>query len=365
MKYIAGGVLIITSFISGCGGDYRPPDIFNYNIGYDQNGGLDPKQEFKIESTSCPDCNELSPRKIYTPFTGSLVLQLNPYTYGGYYKKAANVESDSANSCNNGSPPKTEKQIGTLPTKFTERERARNALIGASLRLSDIAISSHLASMKSAEVDFNMLFGLATSGLTAGASVAGAATAKALSAAATGTNASKSIFNETTYRNALGETLVSAIDADLISKKQKILEKLLYLCVDSYPVDIALDDVQNYKDSGSFYNGLALVRQAAEQNTAKKIEEVNADSGAGIASIPGVSASSAISSSGGGTNPGGVDTTAGDVAGAVTSAALNAGLPLKDAAAAGGAAASALGASPADAASKAGASSAIPPTSGE
>ena len=293
MKYITV-VILITFFLSGCGGDYRPPDIFNYEIGYDENGYPDPQQMYKMEPTSCPGCTKYSIRNLYTPHVGSLVLQLNPYTYGGYYAKAAKLES-STNSCTDGTPPNSSDKKGTLPKTFTERERARNALIGASLRLSDLVISTHLGGIKSTEVDINMLLGLGTAGLTAGASVAGVAAAKALSAAATGTNASRSIFNETTYRNALGETLVSAIDADLISKKHDILEKLLYLCVDSYPVEIALDDVQNYKDSGSFYNGLALVRKAAEQNTTAKIEAVKVDSGSGNATIPGVSSDATVS----------------------------------------------------------------------
>ncbi len=293
MKFIAR-LILITSFISGCGGDYRPPDIFNYDIGFDHNGVHDPQQKFKMKLESCPDCTEYSIRNLYRPVVGSLVLQLNPYTYGGYYEKAAKVEN-STNSCTDGTPPDSRNIKGKPPTTFTERERARNALIGASLRLSDLVISTHLGGIKSTEVDINMLLGLGTAGLTAGASVAGVAAAKALSAAATGTNASRSIFNETTYRNALGETLVSAIEADLISKKHDILEKLLYLCVDSYPVEIALDDVQNYKDSGSFYNGLALVRKAAEQNTTAKIEAVKVDSGSGNATIPGVSSDAAVS----------------------------------------------------------------------
>lgn len=269
--------LVLTS----CGGDHRPPDIFNYDIGNEAN------QKYKIEKTHCPDCSSISLRQLYTPFTEPLVFQLNPFTYGGYYEEAKLLSSDV---CKAGIPPRDEKDLGTPPT-FTKRESARNALIGASLHFADIAISNHLANIKSTEVDINLLLGGATAGLTGGASVAAAGAAKALSAAATGTNAFKSIFNETTYRNALGETLISAIDADLISKKHDILEKLLYSCIDSYPVEIALDDVQNYKDSGAFYNGLALVRKAAEQNTTKKIDAVKTDAGDGLAKIPGVTGS--------------------------------------------------------------------------
>jgi hypothetical protein len=125
--------------------------------------------------------------------------------------------------------------------------------------------------------------------------VAAESAAKALAAAATGTNAFRSIFSETTFRNALGETLIGTIDAELSSQKQSIYKKLLLECVDSYPVEIALSEVQNYKDTGSFYNGLALVRRAAEQNIASKIQVVGKKSNdSPVTAIPGAATEASV-----------------------------------------------------------------------
>jgi hypothetical protein len=152
-----------------------------------------------------------------------------------------------------------------------KQEQARNQLIGASLRLADAAVSNHLASAKATENNMNLLLGAATAGLTGGATVAGTEVgAKVLSAAASGTNAARSIFNESVYRNALGETLVGAIESDREARRKIITDRLTE-CVSTYPVEIALADIQKYLEAGSFYHGLALIREAAEQaNSARR-----------------------------------------------------------------------------------------------
>ena len=144
---------------------------------------------------------------------------------------------------------------------------------------------------------------MATSGFSAGATLVSPAAAKTYSAVASSTNATRSLFNESVYRNALSESLIGAVDAELISQKQDILEKLLYNCSDQYPVDIALSDVQRYNNAGSFYNGLALLRTAAEQNSSKKVADVNKTTGSGNnATIPGVQATGDVANTNGSNN---------------------------------------------------------------
>jgi hypothetical protein len=136
--------------------------------------------------------------------------------------------------------------------------------------LADSSISKHLASIKATENNVNLLLGAATAGLTGGATVASEAGAKALSAAATGTNASRGMFNETTYRNALTESLIGSVETDRENKKDKILNRLSNECIANYPVSVALADVQSYLNGGSFYHGLALIREAAELANTKR-----------------------------------------------------------------------------------------------
>ena len=300
--------LIPMLFLSGCGFNQKPADIFDYTL----NDG-------DVHANHCPDCSWYNlPGRIYSSISQPLTFQINPHKFNNglkgtdsYYLFALNLDAPTAvvgtptaGTCIPGLPPDPKKpnDKGTQP-KFTKAERARNALLGFSFSLADKAIANHMGDIKATEIDANVLLGVATSGFSAGATLVSPAAAKTYSAVASSTNATRSLFNESVYRNALSESLIGAVDAELISQKQDILEKLLYNCSDQYPVDIALSDVQRYNNAGSFYNGLALLRTAAEQNSSKKVADVNKTTGSGNnATIPGVQATGDVANTNGSNN---------------------------------------------------------------
>ena len=80
----------------------------------------------------------------------------------------------------------------------------------------------------------------------------------------------RGIFNETTFRNALSKTLIGAIVTHQIARGKEISDRLISKCISTYPVSWALADIQNYLNEGSFYHGLALIREAAEMANAKR-----------------------------------------------------------------------------------------------
>jgi hypothetical protein len=177
---------------------------------------------------------------------------INPYTYNptcrndntacdSFYKIATDTKKDG-----------------------TEREQARNELQAAMLGVSERAVSKHMADMKATETNVNLLFGAATSALTGGATVAGEVTARTLTAAATGTNAARSLFTEQVYRNALTDTLISAIQTDRKYMREQI-EARRKLPIDQYDVESAIMDAKLFHEQGSFYHGLSLIKEASEK----------------------------------------------------------------------------------------------------
>jgi hypothetical protein len=198
-------------------------------------------------------------------------IYLNPYTYNPRNTKliaGANAAGDRATSFYGiASDP---AQAGTDAARI-----ARNQLQNAIMRVSDQMTAAHLSELKSTENNGNILLGATTLGLTGGASVAGAATAKALAAAATGTGGARELFNNQVYRNALVETLIGAIEADRITFGGQIRAKQAKPIAD-YDVEAALRNACEYHLRGSFYHGLALIREAAEADShTKKTDSKN------------------------------------------------------------------------------------------
>ncbi len=125
----------------------------------------------------------------------------------------------------------------------------------------------HLAGVKSAENGGNLLLGAAALGLSGGASVAAPATAKALSAAATGAGGGRALFNERTFRNALVESLIQAVETDRAQFLETIIRPKQDLDIERYDVEAAILDARDYHERASFYHGLELIREAvAEKN---------------------------------------------------------------------------------------------------
>ncbi len=240
-------ITISIPLLTACASAHRVPPIFTQ------------EDSGEIISNNCVDCG-INPVTWVQRLSEAPIQQINPYRYKSYYDTAKTGDSTCTAS---------DRKLGA-------QEQARNNLLSVALRLADASTSEHLSAIKATETNMNLLLGAATAGLTGGASVAATAEgAKVLSAAATGTNAGRAMFNETTYRNALGETLVSSIETAHDLERTELVQKMTW-CIAEYPVELALADVQKYLERGSFYHGLALIRTAAEEkNSATKHKSDN------------------------------------------------------------------------------------------
>lgn len=238
-------ITVSIPLVTACASAHRVPPIFT------------DEQTAEIKTNKCVDCG-INPVTWIQRLSEAPIQQINPYLYKSYY---TNASTPGSSTC---APPNR---------KLDTKEQARNNLLSVAIRLAEASTSEHLSAIKATETNMNLLLGAATAGLTGGASVAASAEgAKVLSAAATGTNAGRAMFNETTYRNALGETLVSSIETAQDLERTELVQKMTW-CIDEYPVELALADVQKYLENGSFYHGLALIRTAAEEkNSATKHE---------------------------------------------------------------------------------------------
>ena len=194
---------------------------------------------------------------------------LNPYTYN-----PSSVHSS-------GSKKKTNHRANSLYTQAVSgpggeaRRQARNQLQNAILVLSDNATAKHLAGLKAAENAANLILGGAAIGLSSGASVAAVNAAKALSVASAGAGGFRGLVNEQLYRDALGETIVRAIETDRAQFLASIIVPNQKRPVADYDVAAALREANEYHHRGSFYHGLALVRESAEKANAEAKEKAD------------------------------------------------------------------------------------------
>jgi hypothetical protein len=163
-----------------------------------------------------------------------------------------------------------EQMTFELVGDIEESKNARNMLQTAIMGVSDRALGKHLSSVKATQVNVNLLLGLATTGLTGYGSVAAEATGKVVSAAATGTNSARSLISDQVYRDALAETLVNSIITKRLELKKGI-EIKQEKSVAEYNVEAAIADALDYHEKGSFYYGLTLIRESAEQANISRI----------------------------------------------------------------------------------------------
>jgi hypothetical protein len=136
----------------------------------------------------------------------------------------------------------------------------RNTLQNAIIGVADKTTKQHLADLKATQNNMNIFLGAAALGLTGGASLAAATTAKALSAAATGIIASRELFNNQTYRDALVESLTGAILSNQQNYYNNFIVPKQALPLAKYDVEAAINDAVTYNTYGSFYYGLQLIQ---------------------------------------------------------------------------------------------------------
>ncbi|MCC6968986.1 MAG: hypothetical protein IT434_02085 [Phycisphaerales bacterium] len=174
---------------------------------------------------------------------------MNPYTYNPSGEERSLYQVASSYSTNASS----------------ERYQARNQLQNAILRLSDQAMSNHLARLKASESFWNNSLGFATLALAAGSAATTGGVATGLAAGATVTSGTRSLINEQEFRNALVESIILLIEKDRLKKLEEV-RQAQSLPIEKYDVEQAIADAIDYHQRGSFYHGLALLAEAARKS---------------------------------------------------------------------------------------------------
>ena len=172
-------------------------------------------------------------------------------------------------------PGETEALYKTAASGTDEHLKmvARNRLQTVVMTLSDKAVAKHLSKVTGTEVTVNMLFGAGALAATGGAAVAPASAAKAFTQTAGGLIGMKGIFNDEVYKSALVQTLIASIIADRNLLRATIKASQM-LSTSNYSVDEALLDANEYHSRGSFYYGLTLIRQAAEEKNIARANNI-------------------------------------------------------------------------------------------
>jgi len=150
---------------------------------------------------------------------------------------------------------------------------ARNKLQIAIMGVSERNTAKHLAGVKATQTNLNLLFGLSTAGLAGGGSIAAHATAQALTAAAGGTNAARALVNDQVYRDILIESLINTIKVDR-DKLRQLIEAKMGLSISEYDVEHAIYDALVYHEAGSFYSGLASMREVIEDGNKSRRQNI-------------------------------------------------------------------------------------------
>jgi hypothetical protein len=198
-------------------------------------------------------------------FTGRRQV-LNPYTFA-----PAAARGKDGRSISNRSESLYALASGSDAAKA---RNARNQLQEALIRLSKDTASKHLAELKHTDNVANLALGGATLAASGGATVASEAGAKALAAAATGLTGYRELFNDQVYRNALVESLIQSIETDRQEFLETEIRRKQALSIADYNVEAALADAYEFHSRGSFYHGLALIREATEEKSAERREAV-------------------------------------------------------------------------------------------
>lgn len=142
----------------------------------------------------------------------------------------------------------------------------RKAFIAQAISSSDKKCSQHKATIISNSSAWNVGMGSLSMLLSGTAAVIShAQTAAELAAGATAVSGIQSLANEEIYANAMGTTIVRAIEVGRAKSLASISKKLLDDSVVPYTVQSALIDVQRYHSQCSLMAGLIEVTKALDQ----------------------------------------------------------------------------------------------------
>ncbi|MCS6101802.1 hypothetical protein ACRN94_14405 [Shewanella baltica] len=151
-------------------------------------------------------------------------------------------------------------------TSLNGNDEMRKAFIAQAISSSDKKCTQHQANIISNANSWNVGMGSLSLLLTGTAAVVGhAQTAAELAAAATALTGIQALTNEEIYANAMGTTIVRAIDVGRAKSLAIITKKTLTDSSSKYTVQDALVDIQRYHSQCSLMAGLIEVTKALEQ----------------------------------------------------------------------------------------------------
>lgn len=140
---------------------------------------------------------------------------------------------------------------------------ARNNLQSAMFGASERAFDDHMASSFAIQDASNLTMGWTALGLSAAASVSGGS-AQLLSAISAAIQGGRAQFNEEVYAKQLSQAISNIIKEDRNLFKQRLMLNF-NKDVAEYPVEAAIADAKAFHRRGSFYHGLELIVQAAQE----------------------------------------------------------------------------------------------------
>jgi hypothetical protein len=248
--------LFLAILLAGCGTTYRTETIIN---------------------TSKPYAEIWTKRRVTINYCDHN-FYINPYTYNPAAKRKKDGKSIH-------DPSDSLFVLATSSSSESAARDARNRIQDAIISVSTDETQQHLANLKATENNINTLFGAAAIGLSGGATVAAATTARALSAAATGAGGFRALYNEQTYRNALVDSLIRAIETDRADFLANVIRPRQTNSVHDYTVESAIMDAKEFHKRGSFYYGLTLIRQDVERANASRTQSVSNATRIGNASM--------------------------------------------------------------------------------
>lgn len=230
--------ILISTVLTGCGTNYRTRSVVNTS--------RDDKFGWEKRSKK-PWATEFLEKRRF----------INPYTYGpdgGSSNQSYYFLAYGAIKSTNGS-----SQNLLLAAHF--RNEMQNAVLSAARQES----ASHFARVMADENLSNVVLGLATLGLSGGASVAGGTTGRALAAAAAGSEGARGLLNDEIFRGAFIESIIRLCQ---ISQEEHLnyIRGKQTLGILEYGLEEAISDIREYENRGSFYNGLALLKDAVQKD---------------------------------------------------------------------------------------------------
>lgn len=163
---------------------------------------------------------------------------------------------------------------GSLPNDSDRgglpRRQWRDMVVDIYVHAADARYRAFLAQLSRQTKGVNLGHDLLIIGLSGGASIAGKSTANALSAAVAGLAGSRASISKELYFEKTLPALIAGMESARLKQKIMIYTKLRTEDVNSYPLGVALSDVDSYEASASLDAGIAQVTAAA---TAAAAEE--------------------------------------------------------------------------------------------